>query len=285
MPASAVISLSEARARKAPLAGLQRARGIGRVAFKPAGARTVLDRLHEDGAARIRLPRNPAAGSCEAVLINTAGGLTGGDRMSWEVTAGQDCHGIITTQACEKVYRSGGGTAEVATRLEVGAGGRLDWLPQETILFDGAELSRTITVDLSPDARLLVVEAVIFGRHAMGERVNSGVFRDRWRIRRDGKLVHAEDMRIEGAISDTLARPAVLAGHRTMASVVYCGEDAGLHLERARSAIGEAGGASAFAGKLVARVTAADGMALRRALIPLIASLRGGSALPRAWMI
>jgi urease accessory protein len=285
MPASAVISLSEARARKAPQAGLQRARGIGRVAFKSARDRTVLDRLHEDGAARIRLPRTHAARSCEAVLINTAGGLTGGDRMRWEATAGPDCHAVITTQACEKVYRSAGGTAEVAARLEVEARGRLDWLPQETIVFDGAELSRTITADLAADAQLLVVEAVIFGRHAMGERVNTGVFRDRWRIRRAGKLVHAEDIRLEGAIADTLARPAVLAGHRTMASVVYCGEDAEAHLERARAAIGEVGGASAFAGKLVARITAADGMALRRALVPLIASLRGEAALPKAWMI
>ena len=285
MPASAVISLSEARARKAPLAGLQRARGIGRVAFKSARGRTVLDRLHEDGAARIRLPRTHSAMSCEAVLINTAGGLTGGDRLSWEVTAGPHCHGVVTTQACEKVYRSAGGTAEVATSLRVADGARLDWLPQEAILFDGAELTRTITADLGPDARLLIVEAVIFGRHAMGERVNTGIFRDRWRIRRAGKLVHAEDFRLEGSIADTLARPAVLAGHRTMASVVYCGEDAESHLERARAAIGEAGGASAFAGKLVARVTAADGMALRRALVPLIASLRGEAALPRAWMI
>lgn len=285
MPASAVISLSEARAGMAPPAGLQRARGVGRVAFKPAGTGTVLDRLHEDGAARIRLPRNHGSGSCEAVLINTAGGLTGGDRMSWEVTAGRDCHGVVTTQACEKAYRAAGGTAEVATRLHVADGARLDWLPQETILFDRARLNRTITADLAAGARLLVVEAVIFGRHAMGERVNSGAFRDRWSVRRCGTLVHAEDMRLEGAIADTLARPGVLAGHRTMASVVYCGADAEAHLERARAAIGEAGGASAFAGKLVARITAADGMALRRALVPLIAALRGGAALPRAWMI
>jgi urease accessory protein len=284
MPASAVISLSEARARMAP-PGLQRAKGVGRVAFKSARARTVLDRLHEDGAARIRLPRNHAAESCEAVLINTAGGLTGGDRMSWEVTAGRNCHGVVTTQACEKVYRAAGGTAEVATRLHVAETARLDWLPQETILFDRARLSRTITADLAAGARLLIVEAVIFGRHAMGERVNSGGFRDRWSIRRCGRLIHAEDFRLEGAIADTLARHAVLAGHRTMASVVYCGEDAEAHLEPARAAIGEAGGASAFAGKLVARISAADGMALRRALVPLIASLRRGSALPRAWMI
>ncbi|MFW6077691.1 MAG: urease accessory protein UreD [Hyphomicrobiales bacterium] len=269
----------------APPAGLQRAKGVGRVSFKPAGSRTVLDRLHEDGSARIRLPRTHSAATCEAVLINTAGGLTGGERMNWEVTAGPDCHGVVTTQACEKVYRAASGTAEVATRLEVAEGARLDWLPQETILFDRARLSRTITAELSPDARLLIVEAVIFGRHAMGERVNSGALRDRWRIRRCGRLIHAEDLRLEGAVADTLARPAVLAGHRTMASVVYCGEDAEMHLEKARAAIGEAGGASAFAGKLVARITAADGMALRRALVPLIASLRGAAALPKAWMM
>ena len=265
-------------------APMQRARGEGRIATQLVDGGTRLQTLYQDGCAKIRLP-NTHDLSLQAVLINTAGGLTGGDRMSWEVTAGPNCHGVVTTQACEKVYRTAGGTAEVVTTLRVAEGARLDWLPQETILFDRAQLSRTITADLAADARLLVVEAVIFGRHAMGERMNRGVFRDRWRIRREGKLVHAEDMRLEGAIADTLARPAVLAGHRTMASVVYCGDDAEMHLGKARAAIGEAGGASAFAGKLVARITAADGMALRHALVPLIAALRGRSVLPRAWVI
>src|SRR5690606_26793550 len=148
----------------------------------------------------------------EAVLINTAGGLTGGDRLSWSIEVGEGAAACLTTQASEKVYRAAAGRAEVAARLDVAAGGRVAWLPQETIVFDRAAFSRSLEVDLASGAELLLVEAAVFGRTAMGERAVDGLFLDRWRVRCEGALVHAEDFRIGPRIDDALARPAIAGG-------------------------------------------------------------------------
>jgi urease accessory protein len=277
----AVISRSE----PAPPIRLQRTRGEARARFVFAGGTRLAD-LFQDGAAKIRLPRTSAGdGEAEAILINTAGGLTGGDRMSVTVEVGAGASVVATTQACEKIYRSSGGAALVEARLRVAAGARLDWLPQETILFDGAELRRLIDVDIEPEARFLAVEAIIFGRRAMGERLLSGVFHDRWRVRRGGRLLHADDVRMTGALGKLNDNAAVLAGGGAMASVLYVGDDADRRLEAVRSTLGGTGGASAFSGKLVARVVAADGLSLRRLLVPALEALRGGRPLPKTWRL
>ncbi|MGH6922776.1 MAG: urease accessory protein UreD [Propylenella sp.] len=264
---------------------LQRTEGVARVAFKRVGRETRLDRLHQSGAAKVRRPHVPSGEPPQAVLINTAGGLTGGDRMAAEVALGAGCRAAVTTQACEKIYRSAGGAASVAARLTVGEGARLDWLPQETILFDGARLSRTLEVNLAPAATLLIVESLIFGRAARGEAVRSGLFTDRWRIRRQGSLVFADDLRFDWARADLLGRPAVLAGAGAMATILYVGAESERHLEAMRASIGDTGGASAFGGKLLARVTAEGGAALRRVLIPGLVGLLDGAALPTIWQI
>ncbi|WP_372784493.1 urease accessory protein UreD [Phenylobacterium sp.] len=264
---------------------LQRAAGAGRIAVKAEAGATRLARLYQDGCAKIRLPRDHAARGLEAVLINTSGGLTGGDRMSWRVEAEAGAALTVTTQACEKIYRARDGRAEVAVALNAEAGARIDWLPQETILFDGAALSRTLEADLAAGARLLVVEAVVLGRTAMGETVRRGALRDRWRIRREGRLVFADDLRFEGPISEIAARAATLAGGKAFASLLLVADDAQRFLAPLRQAIGDAGGASAFDGKLFARIVAADGLSLRRALLPAIAALRGGEHPPRVWRL
>ena len=262
---------------------LQRTRGDALISFRQSGGRTVLDRLRQGGAAKMRLPRVPPGEPAQAVLINTAGGLTGGDRLSCRIEVGEGARALVTTQACEKIYRSRGDTAEIATRLAVGPGGRLDWLPQETILFDRARLRRSLDVELQPDAALLALEAVIFGRTAMAETMAAGSFHDRWRIRRGARLVFADDIRFENDIQTMLARPAVLNGGCATATLVYVASDAELFLDAARDALGEAGGVSAWDGKLVARLVAKDGLSLRRALAPLAAILLGGAELPKVW--
>ncbi len=264
---------------------LQRAVGLGRVVAKRDGGNTRLDRLYQDGCAKIRLPRDHAATSLEAVLINSSGGLTGGDRMSWRAEAGPGAALTLTTQACEKVYRARDGRAQVEVALTGGAGARLDWLPQETILFNGAALSRQLTADLAADARLLTLEAVVLGRTAMGESVRQGELRDRWRIRREGKLVFADDLALTGPIADAAQVAPVLGGARAFASLLLVAEDAQRFLEPLRRALGQAGGASAFDGKLFCRIVAADGMALRRVLLPALAVLRDGRPCPRVWHI
>jgi urease accessory protein len=264
---------------------LQRAAGAGRIAVRAEAPVTRLARLYQDGCAKIRLPTDHAARGLEAVLINTSGGLTGGDRMSWRVDAEPGAALTLTTQACEKVYRARDGRAEVTVSLNAAAGARIDWLPRETILFDGAALSRTLEADLAPDARLLAVEAVVLGRTAMGETVRRGALRDRWRIRREGRLVFADDLRFEGPISALAALAPTLAGGKAFASLLLVADNAARFLTPLRQAIGAAGGASAFDGKLFARIVAADGLALRRVLLPAIASLRDGEPAPRVWRL
>jgi urease accessory protein len=264
---------------------LQRAQGAGRIAVKAEEGAMRLARLYQDGCGKILLPTDHAARGLEAVLINTSGGLTGGDRMSWRVDAEAGARLTLTTQACEKVYRARDGRAEVAVSLDVQAGARIDWLPQETILFDGAALSRTLDAELAADARLLAVEAVVLGRTAMGETVRRGTLRDRWRIRREGRLVFADDLRFEGPIAEIAGLAPTLAGGKAFASLLLVADDAERFLAPARAAIGPAGGASAFDGKLFARIVAPDGLSLRRALLPAIAALRDGEPCPRVWRL
>jgi urease accessory protein len=259
---------------------LQRARGVGRIAVRADGAATRLERLFQEGCAKVRLPR---ADGCEAVLINTAGGLTGGDQLSWAAEAGAGAELTLTTQACEKVYRALAGAAETQVSLRAGDGARIDWLPQETILFDRGALSRRLEADLAEGATLLAVEAVILGRTAMGEQVRTGALRDRWRIRREGRLVFADDVRLQGAVAETTKAAPLLAGACAFASVLLVAEDAERFLPAVRAAIGGLGGASAFDGKLFARIAASHGLALRRALLPALEALRDGRPLPRVW--
>jgi urease accessory protein len=262
---------------------LQRARGRGRIAVRAEDGDTRLARLFQEGCGKIRLPRDAMACGLEAVLINLSGGLTGGDRMDWAAEAGPGARLTLTTQACEKVYRARDGVAGQRAALTLGADARLDWLPQETILFDGGALSRTLEADLAAGATLLAVEAVVLGRTAMDETVRTGSLHDRWRIRREGRLVFADDLRLDGPIWELAAAPPVLGGGRAFASLLLVSDDAERFLPAVRAALGACGGASAFDGKLFARLAAPDGFALRQALLPALEALRAGAPLPRVW--
>jgi urease accessory protein len=240
-------------------------------------------RVHEDGSLRVRFP-NATPAALEAVLVNTGGGMTGGDRFSIEMTVGEGASLIAGTAAAEKIYRSSGADAEMDVRLTLQANARLAWLPQETILFDRARLSRRIDIDLAPGASLIMAEAVVFGRAAMDEFMTEGHFTDRWRIRRDGKLIYADTARLDGAIADTLAARAVTNGGIAIATVLVApGGDAELERVRAldETFSGEVG-ISAWNGLAVARLCAKDGAALRHDLIAVLAAL--GTPVPRLWL-
>lgn len=225
----------------------------------------------------------------EAVLINTAGGLTGGDRLSWSVELGAGAEAIVTTQACEKIYRAQGASAGLASTLRVGRAGRLAWLPQETIVFDRCDFQRRLDAELAEDAELLVVEATLFGRTARNESVVQGRFQDRWRIRQSGRLAHAEDFAVGPHPQSTLARNASTGGAVATATLLLVAPDAAALADPARALIGDAGGASAWtagrSGKLLARLVAADGYALRRTLVPLIELLNRQASLPKVWSL
>lgn len=239
---------------------------------------TGLSRMREAGAAKVRFPQ----GGHEAILINTGGGLAGGDRFTFDIAAGASAFLTMTTQAAERVYRTLGPAASVAVTLKAEAGSTLFWLPQETILFEGASLSRGISAELAPDATFLAVESVIFGRAAMGETVKSVTLRDRWRVKRSGRLIFADDIAIAGALPAT---PATLGQARAMATVLLVSSDAATKIDAVRGVLGEAGGASAWNGKVVARLLAKDGFELRKALIPLLRVLSDGIELPKVWAL
>ena len=172
---------------------------------------------------------------------------------------------------------------ETTIRLEAGA--TLDWLPQETILFDGGALDRSLTVDMAADSRFLAVESLVFGRRARGEAVAAGYLFDRWRIRRAGRLVYAEGLRFDGAMAETLDSPAVGAGAAATASLIMAAPDAETRLDAVRDILDSdntvEAGASAFDGLLAVRMVSADAFALRRRLVEVLEMLRG--PLPRVW--
>jgi urease accessory protein len=232
----------------------------------------------EAGSLRVRFPG--AGANLEAVIINTAGGAAGGDRYDLDVTVGADARLTVTTAAAEKIYRSLGADTSIAIRLRVEAGGTLHWLPQETILFDRARLSRSIDIELAPGASLLIAEALVFGRTAMGEAVEQGRVCDRWRVRLGGKLIFAEAVRLEGAISRTLAECAVAAGGSAVATVLKLPADAAI--ARRAGFAGEVG-ISAWNGFALARLCATDGAALRQDLRAVLTSF-GGDCVPRLWL-
>jgi urease accessory protein len=220
------------------------------------------------------------------VLLNMAGGLTGGDRMDLEVTLGDAAEATLTTAAAEKIYRARAGEAsEVSVKLGLGAGARLAWLPQATILFDGSQLDRRTEVQVASDATFLAVEFLIFGRQAMGEDVHTGACRDAWRIRRDGTLVFADTFRVNGAVAAALDRPATLAGARAAAMLIYVAADAASRLEAVRAMLDgleSVAGASAWNDLLVVRATARDGGTLQGDIAPILRAL-SGRPLPRVW--
>lgn len=265
-----------------------RADGGVRLRFGKVGARTLRLELAESGGYRARFPTSYDE-HCEAVLINTAGGMAGGDRAVTQIALDPGAQATVTTQAAEKVYRSQGSETRVETRIDVADGASLAWLPQETILFSGSRLSRSLDVELAADASFIAAETLYFGRAAMGESLSRGHLRDRWRIRRNGRLIFAEDVRLDGAIDATLGRKAVGLGARAAATVFAAGPGQPEKLPEIRALLDgdpaftevEAG-AGTLDGFLLIRLLSADAQALRRALVMLLGHLTG-RALPRTW--
>jgi len=258
---------------------LQRARGEVRVASKLRDGATVLDRLYQSGSAKARVPKGDGF---EVVLLNTAGGVTGGDKFQTRIDSAADTTVTTTTQTAERIYRSSGADGRIDTAIEIGEGARVDWLPQETILFDGGRLRRSLTVNMPSSATLLVIEPLVFGRTAMGETVKDGFISDQWRIRRDGELIYADALRVDGAIAETLRADAALGSSLACASLLYCAPDAEDRVDAVRTALGSDGGASAWNGFIAARLAVENGAILRAALHRVVSVLRAGS-MPRVW--
>ena len=240
--------------------------------------------LHESGSLRVRFP-SPEAEGLSAVFVNTAGGVAGGDRFDIDITAGEGTRLAVTTAAAEKIYRAAGPAARIDIALKAAAGVHLAWLPQETILFDRARVSRRIDIDLADSASLLFCEIVVFGRAAMGERMLHGEFVDRWRLKRGGRLVFAENIRLDGDIGEKLSQSAIAKGGAAIGTALIVPGDEAL-VERLREGTssfqGEVG-ISAWNGFAMARFCAQDAARLRADMIAVLGRA-SNTALPRLWL-
>jgi urease accessory protein len=270
----------------AALATFAANRAQGAVAFDVRLVEGVTRRhhLHESGSLRVRFP-SPEADGLSAVFVNTAGGVAGGDRFDIDIAAGEGSRLTLTTAAAEKIYRAESAPAHLNISLKAAAGAHLGWLPQETILFDRARVSRRIDIDLAESASLLLCEIVVFGRAAMGERMLRGEFVDRWRIRRGGRLVFAETVRLDGDIGAKLASPAIAKGGVAIGTALIMPGDEAL-VERIRTlsdTFGGEVGISAWNGFAMARFCAQDAARLRADMMAVLGRA-SGSALPRLWL-
>jgi urease accessory protein len=241
-------------------------------------------RLHESGSLRVRFP-SPEAEGLSAVFVNTAGGVAGGDRFDIDIAAGEGARLTLTTAAAEKVYRAESSPAKLNISLKAAAGAHLGWLPQETILFDRARVSRQIDIDLADSASLLLCEIAVFGRAAMGERMLQGEFVDRWRIRRGGRLVFAETIRLDGDIGAKLASPAIAKGGVAVGTALIVPGDEALveNIRTLSESFGGEVGISAWNGFAMARFCAQDAARLRADMMAVLGRA-SGSALPRLWL-
>lgn len=261
-----------------------RATGGIKVGYVHADGATRLDTLTEYGGYRLRFPTTHAA-HIESSQINTGGGVVGGDSLAFALDVGASADAVHSAATAERIYRSIGPPARVDIALKIGPSARLDWLPQETILYSGARLERRFEIDIAADASLLMVEMVVFGRVAHGEVPGPGAYRDHWRVRRDGRLIFAEAARLDGHIMEILDRPAVTAGARSTGLILALAPDAEEHLEAVRAALAESRsdcGASAWDGRLTARFLGKP-EDVRRDIIRATEVL-SGRPMPRVWM-
>ena len=264
----------------------QRARGGAELHFARSGAATRLAHLFQTAPVRILFPTPEADEPPLAALVNTAGGLAGGDALTLDLRLREGTVATLATPSAEKIYRSLGAVTRIDVSIEVGPGATLEWLPQETILFDGARLERRIAVALAPDARLLFAEMLVFGRRARGEVMRTGSVQDGWRLRRGGTLVWADGLALGGDVAGRLDDRFGFAGAEATACLALA--TAG-PLEPLRATLREAGTAATVArpGLLLARWLG-DAAAVRGALGEAIRVLRAQALglparLPRLW--
>ena len=262
-----------------------RASGALKLVVTHTDSGSAAEDIAESGPLRVRFPRI-REDRLEAILINTAGGIVGGDKLEFQVETREDASLAITSQAAEKIYRSNGLTSRISVSLKAERGSELFWLPQETILFDRARVEREIEAEVSSEGSLAICEAIVFGRDAMGEKLTRGLLRDRWRIRRDGKLIFADALALDGDMKVTLNRVAAMNGMIAMATMVCVSNDAMSRLDAVREALTGEGietGASAFDGMLIVRILAEDSIALRASVLSALEA--AGTPPPRAYTL
>lgn len=271
--------------------------GVAEIGFKRDAGETRLAHLFHRDPLRVVFPTPGPDDLPNGTLVTTSGGLVGGDVLDIDVRARSDSQAMVFGQAAEKIYRSAGADTDVTVRLSADTEAWLEWLPQETILFDGARLRRRTLVDTAPGARLLAGEMLVFGRTAMGETMTHGLVRDAWEVSRRGRLVWADALQLDDALASDLAAPAGFAAARAFASLIYVADDAADRLATARALLDTAMptselrvGATCIGDVLVVRWLGSQALPLRIAFGDFWAAFRhsvGGlpAELPRLWHV
>lgn len=275
---------------------MQRSVGVAKIAFKTRDHKTVLDDLYQQGSAKLRFARPEPNRLTEAVLINTSGGMTGGDTFTVNAKWGENTTAIITTQAAERHYKSLGDVAVIDNQLEVAHNATALWLPQESIMFNGAAYQRNTTINLTKTSSLLAIESSLFGRQAMGETVTSGQVTEKWQIHRDNKLIFADAFGLNNNIAAQLEKPAIAAGNTAISTIIYIGDDLEATRDQINTLIEQQntiGRATIFNDILLIRLFATTGKNLRqtiikilnKTLVKLTKSQDTENLLPRVWMM
>src|SRR5215475_2074342 len=257
---------------------LQRAKGSGRIVLSGSEKGTRIMDIFQRAPLRIMFPRTTGAAVEEAVLINTAGGIAGADRLQFDVTALSNSSIAVTSQAAEKIYRALDEPARIATRLKACAAAKLAWLPQETIVFNRGRLSRKTEIDVCSGAELLALEWLVLGRAAFGEEVVGGHISDSWLVKKDGRLIWADTFRATDETFPHLHRKALLANCKAVATLIYFGP----HLEARLGFLRDIAtslechcAATSVGGLIIVRFAAKVSSDLRRALQRMLQQFSG----------
>lgn len=270
---------------------LQRAVGAVRLVVAGSERGTRIVDVFQQSPLRILFPRTCGGSIQEAVLVNTSGGIAGGDRLELAVTAQRGASLTVTSQAAERIYRALSEPAHVSSRLKIDAKASLAWLPQETITYDGARLRRMMEIELTSGAELLALEWLVLGRAAHGEEMADGRISDSWRVMADGRLIWADTFQATDEVFPSLRSRALLSDFRAIGTLVYFGADIGPHLRLLREQVPSSGcfwAATAIGPLLIARFAAQSAADLKNGLRGLLQQLGGAQpasslGLPRMW--
>ena len=257
-------------------------RATGQLSFHVSQKR--VSRMYQSGSAKLMLP-NTHSVMMEAVIVNTSGGMTDGDTLNIDVKT-EDCALVMTTQTAERVYRSGGTTpAKVNINLSISDTADLHWLPQETIVFNDSKFDRTLTINLSSCSNCLIAETIVLGREAMGENICDCKLTDNWRVFRDGKLFHAESLRLSDEVSKIIAAPAGGNGARLLSTILYVGDNLEQVADRVARLIKQISSNCAWScwdDRLVIRLVSVHSASARKDIERLLLAIRQ-QPLPRVW--
>lgn len=261
--------------------------GVAEISFALTDGETRLKHLYQSDPCRVLFPSKQVRALKEAVIVTTSGGIVGGDRLCFAVDSGMSTSATVTTQAAEKVYRSAGRDSEIDISITVHEDALIEWMPQETILFQGARLRRSTSINLAGEGRIIAGEIVVFGRRARDEKFTQGLLHDAWRIRRGGSLIWADSLHLNGDIGSIVKARQAFDSAAAVATVVYCAADAAEWLDLARDVV-RSGAATCVGNVLIARFVGRDAADLRTNVACYWGTLRSKvaglpTALPRVW--